>query len=198
MLRAGWAGGMFRASKLCQSSSASGPSAIWYPIPMNTSSSSSRVLLVAPQLLQSIGRVARNLRRGLMLQLVLQFFESHAPTSSSKDLEGSVNRNVEPSPGADVADSLPPCASTRPRLIQRPRPEPVGRVSARRKNLVKMRGKSELGIPSPLSLTDTATMSGSSGDVQRSPLMRIPFGSAYLAAFSTRLVSTCSTLSGSA
>src|SRR5437588_648204 len=61
-----------------------------------------QLLLVAPQLLQSIGRVARNLRRGLMLQLVLQFFESHAPTSSSKDLEGSVNRNVEPSPGADV------------------------------------------------------------------------------------------------
>src|SRR5947209_1553642 len=129
---------------------------------------------------------------------LLEFVRDHAPTSSSKDLEGSVKRNVEPSPGAEAAESLPPWASTRPRLIQRPKPEPVGRVSARRKNLVKMRGRSELGIPSPLSLTDTATMSASSGDVQRSPLMQMPLGSAYLAAFSTRLVRTCSTLSGSA
>src|SRR3954470_16802857 len=110
--------------------------------------------------------------------------------SSSKDLDGRVKRKVDPSPGTDVADSLPPCASTRPRLIQRPSPEPVGRVSARRKNLVKMRGRSELGMPSPLSLTETATRSGSSGDVHRAPLMRMPLGSAYLAAFSTRLVRT--------
>src|SRR5437660_846283 len=142
------------------------------------------------------GRVAHALhplRRDL-----LELVRDHAPTSSSKDLEGRVKRNVEPSPGVEVAESLPPCASTRPRLIHRPRPEPVGRVSARRKNLVNIRGRSDAGIPSPLSLTDTATMSGSSGEVHTSPLMRMPLGSAYLAAFSTRLVSTCSTLSGSA
>src|SRR5437870_2678690 len=98
MLRAGWAGGMLRASKLGQ----------------------------------SLG--------GDLLQLV----ERHgAPTSSSKVLVGSVKRNVEPVPMVDAAVRRPPCASTRPRLIQRPSPEPVGRVWARRKNLVKMRGRSD-------------------------------------------------------
>ena len=41
MPRAGWPGPMFRASKLYQSLSTSGPSAIWKPSPMNTSSSRS-------------------------------------------------------------------------------------------------------------------------------------------------------------
>ena len=42
MPRAGWAGGMFSASKLYQSDSASGPSATLKPMPTKTSSSSSR------------------------------------------------------------------------------------------------------------------------------------------------------------
>ncbi len=40
-LRAGWPSPMLRASKLCQSVSTSGPSAIWKPSPTNTSSSRS-------------------------------------------------------------------------------------------------------------------------------------------------------------
>ena len=43
MLRAGWSGGMFRAAKLYQSVSTSGPSAMVKPSPTNTSSSRSCV-----------------------------------------------------------------------------------------------------------------------------------------------------------
>ncbi len=42
MLRAGWLGGMFSASKLYQSVSTSGPSATRKPSPTNTSSSRSQ------------------------------------------------------------------------------------------------------------------------------------------------------------
>src|SRR5207237_1931939 len=77
----------------------------------------------------------------------------HAPTSSAS--RGSVKPNVLPIPASEWATRRPPWASTRPRLIHRPRPEPVGRVSARRKNLVKTRGRSDSGMPSPRSTTVT-------------------------------------------
>ena len=57
------------------------------------------------------------------------------------------------------AVSSPPWASTRPRLIHRPRPVPVGRPWSRRKNLVNTFGRSSAGMPSPVSATETATSS---------------------------------------
>jgi len=50
-----------------------------------------------------------------------------------------------------------------------------------------------LGMPSPVSVTATSTVPSAIV-----PSMRIPCALAYFAAFSTRLVRTCSSLSGSA
>src|SRR5579875_990648 len=117
----------------------------------------------------------------------------HASCSLSRSRTGSVNRNVDPLPRVDSACSSPPCASTRPLLIHSPSPEPVGRPTARRKNLVNTLGRSDGGMPSPRSRTHTDTL-----DSPTVPSMRRSRGEAYLQAFSTRLVSTCSILSGSA
>src|SRR5581483_5120552 len=43
-----------------------------------------------------------------------------ASSSSSTSTSGSVNRNTLPLPSSDVACSVPPCASTSPRLIHSP------------------------------------------------------------------------------
>ena len=93
----------------------------------------------------------------------------------------------------DVAVSRPPWASTSPRLIHRPRPVPVGLPMSRRKNFLNTSGTSDAGMPSPVSLTATATSSS-----RASPTTVMPVVLAYFAAFSTRLVRTCSSLSGSA
>src|SRR5690606_3933323 len=52
--------------------------------------------------------------------------------TASKARVGSVNRKVLPAPSSDAAVRCPPWASTRPWLIQRPRPVPLGRPWSRR------------------------------------------------------------------
>src|ERR1022692_4641317 len=68
---------------------------------------------------------------------------------------GTVNRNSAPPPGARCTVIVPPCASTRPFTMYRPRPAPPRRLA--RQNCRKMRGTSSGATPSPSSRTATAT-----------------------------------------
>ena len=62
---------------------------------------------------------------------------------------GNWNTNVLPSPGTDSARSRPPLASTKPRAIARPSPEPPLGSPIERWNGSKMRSSSSPAMPGP-------------------------------------------------
>ena len=91
------------------------------------------------------------------------------------DAGESVKRNVLPSPSIDSAREPPAVGLDQPRLIQSPRPVPVGRPWSRRKNLRKTCGRSASGMPSPWSCTATATVA-----VLEPRMTRMPDGAGVL------------------
>ena len=78
------------------------------------------------------------------------------PVSRSRGVPaGMVNRNSAPPPGAWCTAIVPPCASTRPFTMNRPRPAPPRRLT--RQNCRNTRGASSGAMPCPWSRTETAT-----------------------------------------
>ena len=107
---------------------------------------------------------------------------------------GRVNRKVLPSPSVDVGGELP--AVGLHQALADPEPEAGAGGPA-------VVAPEELGEHAGQVLGGDALAGVADRDRHRrrrstSPVTRIALGLPYLAAFSTRLVSTCSTLSGSA
>src|SRR5438132_254947 len=100
---------------------------------------------------------------------------------------GSVKTKRAPAPGASSSHSLPPCASTNPRAMVRPNPEPGARVCPRSKGR-NSRSRSARGTPGPQSMTSTRT--APFRQVARA-VIAVPDGVCRMA-FSSRLVTTWS------
>src|SRR5262249_12313826 len=107
---------------------------------------------------------------------------------------GSVNQKVLPLPTSLSTPILPECASTTSRAIVSPSPQPPTLAHGTWKNFSKIRSRSSVGIPSPVSFTSKRTLP-SEGSARRS--IRPPVG-VCRTAFTTRLESTSPTRFASA
>ena len=99
--------------------------------------------------------------------------------------------NSEPAPRPPlVADTLPPCSSTRLRTIARPRPRPPrdrSSVCGCCTKRSKIRGSMSGSMPLPVSATRSTTSPPSAAAVTEIA----PPGSVYFAAFVSRFDTTC-------
>jgi hypothetical protein len=104
---------------------------------------------------------------------------------------------ARPGPVAGAPRCVPPCSCTRPRLSARPMPSPPSRDRSSAadtcENIVKISRAGAGDRPMPLSRTRSTT---SPARAPPSTSMRPP-GSVYLAAFDSRLDSTCARRTGS-